>query len=60
MRMLSSFRKISEAKETLLDITADGVITEDEKPELRKIIETLDEVNEITQNLKNWIERNLN
>lgn len=60
LRMLSSFRKISEAKETLLDITADGVITEDEKPELRKIIETLDEVNEITQNLKNWIERNLN
>ena len=60
LRMLSSFRKISEAKETLLDITADGVITEVEKPELRKIIETLDEVNEITQNLKNWIERNLN
>ena len=26
---------------------------------MKKIIQTLDEVNEITQNLKNWIERNL-
>ena len=50
---------INEAKESLLDITADGIISEEEKPELKKIIQTLDEVNEITQNLKNWIERNL-
>lgn len=57
LRMLSSFKKINEAKESLLDITADGVISEEEKPELKKIIQTLDEVNEITQNLKNWIER---
>lgn len=46
-------------KESLLDITADGIISEEEKPELKKIIQTLDEVNGITQNLKNWIERNL-
>ena len=59
LRMLSSFKKINEAKESLLDITADGVISEEEKPELKKIIQTLDEVNEITQNLKNWVERNL-
>ena len=60
LRMLSSFRKINEAKETLLDITTDGIISDEEKPELEEIIRTLDEVNEITQNLKNWIERNLN
>ena len=54
-----SFRKINEAKELLLDITADGVITEDEKPDLEKIINTLNEVNEVTQNLKNWIEKSL-
>ena len=56
---MCSFRKINEAKELLLDITADGVITEDEKPDLEKIIATLDEVNEVTQNLKNWIEKSL-
>lgn len=59
IRALSSFRKINEAKDMLLDITADGIITEDEKPTLEKIIATLDEVNEVTQNLKNWIEKNL-
>ena len=59
LRMLSSLKKINEAKESLLDITADGIISEEEKPELKKIIQTLDEVNEITQNLKNWVERNL-
>lgn len=59
LRMLSSLGKINSAKESLLEITADGIITEEEKPELRKIIKTLDEVNEITQNLKNWIEKNL-
>lgn len=59
LRALASFRKINEAKELLLDITADGIITDDEKPDLEKIISTLDEVNEITQNLKNWIEKNI-
>lgn len=59
LRALASFRKINEAKELLLDITADGIITDDEKTDLEKIISTLDEVNEITQNLKNWIEKNL-
>lgn len=59
LRMLSSLGKINAAKESLLEITADGIITEEEKPELKKIIKTLDEVNEITQNLKNWIEKNL-
>ena len=59
LRALCSLRKINEAKELLLDITADGVITEDEKPDLEKIINTLNEVNEVTQNLKNWIEKSL-
>lgn len=59
LRALSSFRKISEAKELLLDITADGVIEEEEKADLDRIVKILDEVNEISQNLKVWIEKNL-
>lgn len=60
LKALCSFRKINEAKDLLLDITADGVISEDEKPALKRIVDTLNELNEVTQNLKNWIERNLN
>lgn len=59
LEALSSFRKINEAKELLLDITADGIIQEGEKEDLKKIVETLDELNEITSNLKVWIEKNL-
>ena len=59
LEALSSFRKINEAKELLLDITADGIIEEGEKEDLKKIVETLDELNEITSNLKVWIENNL-
>lgn len=59
LEALSSFRKINEAKELLLDITADGIIQEEEKEDLKKIVETLDELNEITSNLKVWIEKNL-
>lgn len=59
LRMIFSLEKVTEAKKALLEITADGIISEEEKPELKKIIHVLDEVNEITQNLKNWAERNL-
>lgn len=59
IKALSSFRKVTAAKELLLDITADGVITDGEKDDLKKIIQTLDELNEITQSLKIWAEKNL-
>ena len=59
VKALSSFRKISAAKEGLLDIVEDGIISSDERPELNKILETLDEVSSITQSLKVWVEKNL-
>lgn len=37
VRTLSVFRKIGKTKEMLLDITADGVIDESEKPELDEV-----------------------
>ncbi len=59
VRAQASFRRITEAKELLLDITEDGVITEDERGDLDSILKTLDEVNEITQSLKIWVEKNM-
>ena len=49
IKALSSFRKISAAKELLLD----------EKGDLNKVIQTLDEVSEIAQSLRMWAEKNL-
>ena len=59
IRAMSSFRKISEAKEILLDITEDGMIDESEKSDLNKIIVILDEVGSIAHSLKAWVEKNL-
>ena len=47
IRALSTFRKIGETKELLLDITEDGVISEDEKGDLNKVLENLEELEQI-------------
>ena len=59
VRAMASLRNVAGAKESLLDITADGIITEEEKPALRKILATLDEISAIAQSLKVWTEKNL-
>lgn len=59
IRTLSTFRKFGETKEMLLDITEDGVIDENEKPQLEEILKNLEEVEEIAQSMKLWIKKNL-
>lgn len=59
LKAVSTFRRLSEAKELLLDITEDGIIDESEKPALDKIIGTLEELEQVAQNLKLWVKKNL-
>lgn len=59
VKALSTFRKLEETKELLLDITEDGVIDENEKPELKKILENLEELEQVAQSLKLWVKKNL-
>ena len=59
IRALSTFRKIGETKELLLDITEDGIISEDEKGDLNKVLENLEELEQIAQSLKLWVKKNL-
>lgn len=59
IKALSSFRKISAAKDLLLDITEDGVIDENEREDFATVMKTLEEVSKITQELKLWAEKNL-
>ena len=56
---MSSFRKVIQAKDLLLDITEDGIVDESEKEDLKKIIDILDEVGSIAQSLKAWVEKNM-
>lgn len=59
LKALDSFRRIDPTAGLLLDIAADGVITEDEKPALNKVLEHLDELVAIAQGLKIWVKKNL-
>lgn len=59
VKTLSALRNISNVKDDLLDITADGVISSDEKPKLDNIIETLKEVSAIAQSLIIWAKKNI-
>ena len=58
IRALSTFRKIAETKELLLDITEDGIITEDERSDLNKVLGNLEELERIAQSLRIWIKKN--
>lgn len=57
VRAIASLSNIKQVKKDLITITADGVISDDERPVLDDIIRNLDELNEINQNLKVWRER---
>lgn len=59
VKALSIFRKVTQTRETLLDITEDGVISDDEKDSMKQILENLDELEQVAQSLKLWVKKNL-
>jgi hypothetical protein len=59
LRALSTFRRIEQTRETLQDITEDGVIDESEKADMQKVLENLDELERVAQSLKLWVKKNL-
>ncbi len=60
LKALSSFRKIAGAKETLLNIAEDGIISDDEKPDLDNLLNIMDEVETVIKTFKLWAEKNMN
>ena len=59
VKALSTFRRIGQTKEMLLDITEDGIISDDEKEEMNQILNNLDELEQVAQSLKLWVKKNL-
>ena len=54
MKLLKSLRvdELNEIKDSLIDIAADGKITDEEKPELQEILDYLDELSRTISELK--------
>lgn len=59
VRVVSAFRRLDTAKELLLDITEDGIVTEDEKQDMHEVLESLKGLEGIAQSLKIWVRKNL-
>jgi len=59
LRALAIFRNFGETKDLLLDITADGVITKDEKPILEKILQNLSGLESVIQSFRIWVQKNM-
>ena len=62
VKLLKNLRvsQLNEIKEKLIDIAEDGVISDDEKPDLREVMEYLDELAKVLSELKTLSERTLN
>lgn len=59
IKLLSAFRNGEDIKDILLDITEDGEITSDERPQLERVIAFLDRISTTATELKLWAEKNL-
>jgi len=59
VRTLSALSRLATSKEELLDIAADGIVSEDERPTLEKVLRNLEDVAQVAQSLKVWAEKNL-
>lgn len=59
IKALAAFSKVEKTAEIFLDITEDGVISEDEREDMLKILGTLSELEAVAQNLKVWVKKNL-
>lgn len=59
LRAISVLREMGNVQELLIDITADGVISVDEKEDMHKILGTLEEVEQVAQSIKLWAKKNL-
>jgi transcriptional regulator with XRE-family HTH domain len=58
LKALHSFKKIVDAKETLLNIVEDGVITADEKPDLTAFLTVMEEIEGVAKQMRLWAEKN--
>ncbi len=59
IKALSTFRKVENTRELLLDITEDGIISEEEKGDMEKVLANLEELEQVAQNLKCWVKKNI-
>ena len=59
IKLLNSIKAVAAAKDALIEIAADGEITDDERPQLEEILDTLNNISMNAQELRLWAEKEL-
>lgn len=58
VRAVSRLRKLPGARDTLLNIVEDGVVSDEEQPDLNEVLGALEEIAMTALELKLWVEKN--
>lgn len=59
IRTMSSLKDAEVMRDLLIDIVADGEVTEDEEDDLKRILDHLQSISAIAEELRLWIQKNL-
>ncbi|MCM1496138.1 MAG: hypothetical protein NC089_10125 [Bacteroides sp.] len=59
LNILGSLKDVSEIKDSLIDISADGMVDETERQEFMRILDILSEISDLTNSLELWARKNL-
>lgn len=59
IKVLAAFKKVGYIKDTLLEITEDGVVSAEEQLEFAEVIKALDTISQNAQELKLWAEKQI-
>lgn len=59
LQMLASLSQIDSIKRTLIDVAADGVISDEEVPKFQEVLQSLETISKSAQELKLWAEKTL-
>lgn len=59
LEILDLITRLGNRRERLINITADGIITEDERPDLDEICSELEKLSVSTTTLKLWLEKRM-
>lgn len=59
IKTLNTLKNADDIKETLIDITADGVIDKSERLKMNDIVEQLTQISKVAGELKLWVQKNI-
>lgn len=59
IKIIAAFQNVRDIEDSLINIAADGKITENERPQLESILKELEAITQHSQELRMWADKNI-